>query len=96
MELIELASGLLLVLIGAMILTDSLQLLNQYFTFIPEVTGSGEVTSLGAGALIIAFGGGVLSFLSPCILPLVPIWLGYMAGSTFEGRGAVQAAAEAS
>ncbi|MFQ5933423.1 MAG: cytochrome c biogenesis protein CcdA [Dehalococcoidia bacterium] len=86
MGVIELVSGLLLVLIGALIVSDSLQLLNSYFTFIPEVTGSSEVTSLGAGALIIAFGGGILSFLSPCILPLVPIWLGYMAGSTLEGQ----------
>ncbi|MEE9247680.1 MAG: cytochrome c biogenesis protein CcdA [Dehalococcoidia bacterium] len=85
MELIELTSGLLLVLIGALIVTDSLQLLNNYFTFIPEVTGSSEVTSLGVGSLVIAFGGGILSFLSPCILPLVPIWLGYMAGTTIEG-----------
>lgn len=86
MDLIELISGLLLVLIGAMILTDSLQQLNTYLSFIPEATGSGEVTSLGIGSLIIAFGGGVLSFLSPCILPLVPIWLSYMAGATLEGR----------
>lgn len=85
MELIELTSGLLLVLIGALIVTDSLQLLNNYFTFIPEVTGSSEVTSLGVVSLVIAFGGGILSFLSPCILPLVPIWLGYMAGTVVGG-----------
>ncbi|MCH8088790.1 MAG: hypothetical protein IH955_02110 [Chloroflexi bacterium] len=85
MELIELTSGLLLVLIGALIVTDSLQLLNNYFTFIPAVTGSSEVTSLGVASLVIAFGGGILSFLSPCILPLVPIWLGYMAGTVVGG-----------
>lgn len=86
MDMIELSSGLLLVLIGTLIVTDSLQLLNSYFTFIPEVTGSSEVTGLGVGSMIIAFGGGILSFLSPCILPLVPIWLGYMAGSTLDGQ----------
>ncbi len=90
METIELASGLLLVLIGALIVTDSLQLINNYFTFIPDVSGSNEVTSLGVFTLVIAFGGGVLSFLSPCILPLVPIYLGYMAGTTFEGKSMVQ------
>ncbi|MFQ5874964.1 MAG: cytochrome c biogenesis protein CcdA [Dehalococcoidia bacterium] len=86
MDLIELVSGLLLILIGALIITDTLQLINSYFTFIPDVSGSSEVTSLGIVPLIIAFAGGVLSFLSPCILPLVPIWLGYMAGSTLEGQ----------
>jgi cytochrome c-type biogenesis protein len=31
-----------------------------------------------------AFGGGALSFLSPCVLPLVPPYLCYMAGISFE------------
>ena len=30
--------------------------------------------------LFIAFGGGVLSFLSPCVLPLVPGYLSMMSG----------------
>ena len=60
-------------------------MLNNYFTLIPEVTGSSEVTSLGVVSMVIAFGGGILSFLSPCILPLVPIWLGYMAGTVAGG-----------
>ena len=31
-----------------------------------------------------AFGGGALSFLSPCVLPLVPPYLCYMAGVSFD------------
>src|SRR5919112_1059650 len=31
-----------------------------------------------------AFGAGVLSFLSPCILPLVPPYLCFLAGSSIE------------
>ena len=34
--------------------------------------------------LITVFGAGVLSFLSPCVLPLVPPYLTYMSGSSFE------------
>ncbi|WP_421951674.1 cytochrome c biogenesis CcdA family protein [Pelagibacterium sp.] len=30
------------------------------------------------------FGAGILSFLSPCVLPLVPAYLSYMSGATFE------------
>ncbi|AEQ51819.1 cytochrome c biogenesis CcdA family protein [Pelagibacterium halotolerans] len=30
------------------------------------------------------FGAGILSFLSPCVLPLVPAYLTYMSGATFE------------
>jgi cytochrome c-type biogenesis protein len=38
--------------------------------------------------LAIAFGAGLLSFLSPCVLPLVPAYLGYMAGVSTEGQPA--------
>jgi cytochrome c-type biogenesis protein len=34
--------------------------------------------------LLLVFGAGVLSFLSPCVLPLVPPYLTYMSGATFE------------
>jgi cytochrome c-type biogenesis protein len=43
------------------------------------------VGSEAAGAsLISAFLGGVLSFLSPCVLPLVPSYLGFLTGMTME------------
>jgi cytochrome c-type biogenesis protein len=35
-------------------------------------------------ALLIALLGGVLSFLSPCVLPIVPPYLAYMAGTTID------------
>lgn len=34
--------------------------------------------------LILAFSAGFLSFLSPCVLPLVPAYIGYLTGSTLE------------
>lgn len=37
--------------------------------------------------LPLAFAAGVLSFLSPCVLPLVPSYLAYVGGSGTEGRG---------
>ncbi len=39
--------------------------------------------SLGPSALI-ALLGGILSFLSPCVLPIVPPYLAYMGGSTID------------
>jgi cytochrome c-type biogenesis protein len=33
---------------------------------------------------VIAFGAGIISFLSPCVLPLVPPYLSYMAGVSLE------------
>ena len=37
-----------------------------------------------APALAVALLGGVLSFLSPCVLPIVPPYLAYMAGTSIE------------
>ncbi len=34
--------------------------------------------------VVAAFGAGLLSFLSPCVLPLVPPYLGYLAGASIE------------
>jgi cytochrome c-type biogenesis protein len=36
----------------------------------------------------LAFLAGSLSFLSPCVLPLVPVYLGYLSGSTVHGNDA--------
>jgi len=35
--------------------------------------------------LFLALVAGLLSFLSPCVLPLVPVYLGYMSGSNLAG-----------
>jgi cytochrome c-type biogenesis protein len=46
--------------------------------------GPGEIVSQGSLllALPIALAAGLLSFLSPCVLPLVPGYLGYVTGTT--------------
>ncbi|MGP1678470.1 MAG: cytochrome c biogenesis CcdA family protein [Burkholderiales bacterium] len=40
------------------------------------------MAELTAFALLTAFGGGIISFLSPCVLPLVPGYMSYVAGDT--------------
>src|SRR5258708_12656836 len=40
--------------------------------------------SLTTFGLLAAFVGGVLSFLSPCVFPLVPGYLSYLAGTSLE------------
>lgn len=40
--------------------------------------------------LFVALLAGMLSFISPCVLPLVPVYLGYMTGATVQ-RGTLQA-----
>jgi cytochrome c-type biogenesis protein len=34
--------------------------------------------------LLAAFGAGILSFLAPCVLPLVPSYLSYLAGASLQ------------
>lgn len=41
---------------------------------------------LGSVSLPIAFGAGFLSFFSPCILPLIPVYIMYMAGVNLESE----------
>lgn len=39
------------------------------------------------GLVTLAFGAGFLSFLSPCVLPLVPIYIGYLSGAAVSPEG---------
>ncbi|HUS14618.1 MAG TPA: cytochrome c biogenesis protein CcdA [Chloroflexia bacterium] len=42
--------------------------------------------------IFLAFVGGLVSFLSPCVLPLVPVYLGYMTGASLDkATGRLQA-----
>ncbi len=42
-------------------------------------------------SLFLAFGAGVLSFLSPCVLPLVPVYLSHLTGRAINPQGATVA-----
>lgn len=72
-------SGVFLILIGAMMLTDRIIWIaiwaqrNGLFLDLP-LGGASVPTYLASLAA------GTLSFLSPCVLPLVPAYLGYLSG----------------
>ena len=42
------------------------------------------MTEISAIAILTAFGAGIISFLSPCVLPLVPGYISYVAGDTLS------------
>jgi cytochrome c-type biogenesis protein len=44
------------------------------------------MTELSLVAVLTSFAAGVISFLSPCVLPLVPGYLSYVAGHSFANR----------
>ncbi|HLE52898.1 MAG TPA: cytochrome c biogenesis protein CcdA [Anaerolineales bacterium] len=78
---IQIFSGIFLVVIGAMLLTGRLTLIaiwaqrNGYFLDLP--LGGASVPSY-----LIAILAGLISFLSPCVLPLVPAYVGYLSGQS--------------
>ncbi len=81
LRFISITSGLLLIGIGLLMLTDSL-------TRIAGLVGPFSLEShleQAAISLPIALLAGLLSFVSPCVLPLVPAYLGYMGGTSVQG-----------
>ncbi len=79
-------------------LTTRFDFLNQFMLRIGEWTSDvemgmsaatpmGDIASLSiAGAAPLAFFAGLLSFLSPCVLPLIPAYIGYLSGTALGNK----------
>ena len=83
---IQLINGTLLFLIGLVLLTKQLAVIARWaqennFYFEAGYLG-GEAPTFFIAALA-----GLLSFLSPCVLPLVPAYVFYLTGRTFSKTG---------
>jgi cytochrome c-type biogenesis protein len=78
-------SGIFLIVIGVMMLTDQIILIaiwatkNGFYLDLP-------LGGTAAPTYIAAVAAGALSFLSPCVLPLVPAYLGYLSGVQLTQR----------
>jgi len=78
----KLASGVFIIAIGLLLLTNTMTLIaiwafkNGLFIDFSAYTG--------APSYFTAIVAGLLSFLSPCVLPLVPAYLGYLSGHTLH------------
>ena len=78
----KIASGALIIAIGILLLTNTMTLIaiwafkNGLFIDFSTYTG--------APSYLTAIAAGLLSFLSPCVLPLVPAYLGYLSGHTIN------------
>ncbi|MDE1851712.1 MAG: cytochrome C biogenesis protein [Candidatus Micrarchaeota archaeon] len=77
------AGGLMLILMGILVMTGYIGLLSVF------LIGSGGSNMLAEQLnLFVALIAGMVTFLSPCILPLLPAYLSYMAGSSaIEAKG---------
>ena len=85
-------AGVVFIGVGALMFLGEFERLNQYFQsagFFFE--GTAEVEQELSGGIdgwfgpAIAFFGGVVSFLSPCVLPLVPVYLVNIGGEAVLG-----------
>ena len=85
---IEVVTGVFLLALGVLLISGELTALMARLGSSFTVSDSGL---LGAGdpTFVIAVLGGLLSFLSPCVLPLVPAYLGYLSGHVV-GQAAVE------
>jgi len=84
MHAIELVSGILLVVVGVFLVSGAFSRFNILFSATPEWLTNVEYGFAGGSTITVplAFLAGLLSFLSPCVLPLAPIYLGYLTGTT--------------
>ena len=91
-------TGLLFIVLGFLMIRGEFQRLNAAvqnagFLFSTTAEVEGDLTSGVQGWLgpAIAFFGGVVSFLSPCVLPLVPVYLVNLAGEAVLESGDARA-----
>lgn len=80
--LIERIGGALLIAVGVLLLTDAVN------TFSPYLASLGSLENALVGSSLsfaLAFVAGALSFLSPCVLPILPSLLAYLTGMNAEG-----------
>jgi cytochrome c-type biogenesis protein len=79
----KIASGIFIIAIGILLFTNTMSLIaiwafkNGYFI-------ESFATYAAAPTYFTAILAGLLSFLSPCVLPLVPAYLGYLSGHTLQ------------
>lgn len=96
--IISFLSGLFMIVMGYILWTDQIIFFVSQFGFLNEIVFgiegwvSESLGSLGIKAsnvaststIPLAIMAGVISFISPCVLPLVPAYIGYLGGATIK------------
>jgi cytochrome c-type biogenesis protein len=78
LHIFQIISGLLIITIGLLMVTAQMTAIARWAQqagLYLDIQSTGQIPSL-----ITAIIAGALSFLSPCVLPLVPAYLGYLSG----------------
>ncbi len=98
-NVVSIISGLFLLYIAYLLWSGSLVMISAQFSFITDwsiemeewlgqVSGTyGDLISLSLlSAVPLAFFAGIISFISPWVLPMVPAYLGYLSGAALNTR----------
>lgn len=96
-DVISIISGLFLFYVAYLLWFGSLMMISAQFSFITDwsiemeewlgqVSGTyGDLLSLSLlSAAPLAFFAGIISFISPCVLPMVPAYIGYLGGAALN------------
>ena len=79
----KIASGVFIIAIGILLLTNTMSLI-AIWAFKNGYYIESFATYAAAPTYLTAILAGLLSFLSPCVLPLVPAYLGYLSGHALQ------------
>jgi len=86
---VELFSGALLLFVGGLIFVNKLTWMAGKLPFLNDIVlrlekSTGAMPGMTDVSLLLAFLGGLVSFLSPCVLPLVPGYISMLSGVGME------------
>lgn len=96
-NIVSVVSGIFLLYVAWLLWSDQLTMLASQFAFLNQwvflledsVSQTVEVgAAFDSGALSAAplsFVAGIISFISPCVLPLIPAYIGYLSGAALSG-----------
>lgn len=82
LQLFNVIAGVLLVILGILVFTDNLARISSFL--LVQGLGLEEILAGSDPTILVAFAAGVLSFFSPCVLPIVPAFLSYISGVSFK------------
>jgi cytochrome c-type biogenesis protein len=82
-QAIKIASGVFMIVIGILLFTNTMSLI-AIWAFKNGFYVEKFALFAAAPTYLTAIVAGLFSFLSPCVLPLVPAYLGYLSGQTFQ------------
>ena len=96
-NIVSIVSGIFLLYVAWLLWSDQLTSLTTQFAFLNQwvflledglSSAIGVDATFNAGALNaapLAFIAGLISFISPCVLPLIPAYIGYLSGAALSG-----------